>query len=198
MARTYEKEFLTHLGKVFRQRGHAFFKIPDSYGMERFGIKRPFDAFVSMWGKAVGIEAKFLKSPQAFGKRHLRAHQIDHLVEVSRSGGLGIVCLEMRVSRGVYRWFFWEIEQFLNKTECGSIPKKDLLCGERYVERRTRGWYNLDVFEGTFFPAEEKSPKDGKGKRKCLVCGKKFSSKSPINRVCQACRGKPERDIIIY
>lgn len=198
MARVYEKEFLTHLGKVFTQKGHSFFKIPDSYGMERFGIKRPFDAFSVMWGKAVAIEAKFLKAPQAFGRRHVRPHQIDALVNVSRSGGLGIIALEVRMSRGNYRWFAWEIESFLLRTSSGSIKKNELLEEMPMASRKARQWYSLDVFEGKFFPGEEETQKARRKKRKCLSCGKMFSSKSKGNRLCWHCGHRPDRDIVLY
>lgn len=143
-----EAAFLTVLKKDFKRRGHWFYKIPDSPSAMRFMISKPFDVFVGMFNRFAGCEAKFLPGPEAFGVRHLRDVQIDGLDKVTARGrGLGFVWLEVHWSRGVYRFYWFEWEEFKAK---GAYTKKELEKLKNYVERTSKGRYDLRPFEADF------------------------------------------------
>jgi len=63
-----------------------FYKIPDSYGNERFTPKKPFDCFMLDNGNFHAIEFKMQKSQGAFAFDKVRPHQIEGLQETIKAG----------------------------------------------------------------------------------------------------------------
>ncbi len=95
-----EQTFTTDLKASFIKHGAFFFKIPDmphgAGGMTSFDIKKPFDAVALYRGRAIAIEAKFLKEYKSFGLKDLRPNQIDGLNWWEMQGGESYVMLNVR------------------------------------------------------------------------------------------------------
>lgn len=91
------------------------FKIPDAPirrgpGFRGFRGDRPCDLVACVDGRFVGIEVKLLKGYQAFGWRHLRPSQREHLRRIHDAGGLALVAAVVWVPRRVKRLFLWNFE----------------------------------------------------------------------------------------
>lgn len=93
-----EQTFLLDLKASFAKYGAFWFKIPDMphTGPTKFDVKKPFDAIARFNGRTHAIEAKFQKTYEAFGLRHLRPNQIKGLNDWQQQGGDAWVFLNIR------------------------------------------------------------------------------------------------------
>lgn len=101
----------TDMIKGIRNIGGQAEKIPDPTpmpGMPYMTVKRPFDVFGCYKGRMLVIEAKWLKEPEAFGKRHFSSHQLEKLQAYDRAGAMCFIMLftkyERRIHMMVWRW----------------------------------------------------------------------------------------------
>lgn len=108
-----------------------YYKIPDSYGNERFTPLKPFDAFfikrVNNISTSVALEYKMLKEKKSFPFSSVRPNQIDGLMKFSKIGK-AFILINYRFQNKdgrVNRAFVIEIDKF-NKMICElnrkSIP----------------------------------------------------------------------------
>jgi penicillin-binding protein-related factor A (putative recombinase) len=98
-------------------------------GATRFDLKKPFDIAACRREKIIAIECKQLKSYQAFGRRHMRDHQVDALHEIRDRGGVAWVLLNVRQKKPYLNRLIplrWGEDQELF-TPGSSIKKSDLM-----------------------------------------------------------------------
>jgi len=139
-----EANFLTELKHSFGQMENTFWlkisDFPHFQGMKtRFDAAKPFDAVAVIDGVPIAIEAKMLKSFQAFGLRHLRECQIDGLERWERAGGKSYVFLNIRIKRekgrpgfnGLYIFHWREFRSLEKSIKKAELEKMDFIRGCR-------------------------------------------------------------------
>lgn len=146
-----ESQFLTELRKSLEREGVFFHKITDlpqswTRNTLRFDKPKPFDAFASIWGTAVAIEAKVIPKYQAFGLGQLRDSQMRGLQAMTDSGGKAFVFLNVRGNgRGrlnrviIFNWeTFARRKTSIKKRELETLPyiesKKGLFDLRKWVD----------------------------------------------------------------
>lgn len=133
----------------FERIGAWAYKIPDApryKGQQRMSpVARPFDLTICYEGQYHALELKFLRDYQAFGRRHLRESQVEHLDAVENAGGSSWVGAVVCVPRRFCRLILWPWREFPQRS-----MRKSALEGLRGVDRQSneggRYYWDLDQF----------------------------------------------------
>lgn len=149
-----EADFCRDIRKRLGLAGAWAYKIPD---MPRFSgqkdlrpIVRPFDIAACWEGRLVAIEVKRLLGYQAFGLRHMRNSQEEHLTEVAASGARAFVFLVVWEPRTIKRLLIFPWETFprndtIKKRELEAWPYVELLDWDAQQWLRDIGPCSFDV-----------------------------------------------------
>jgi len=120
--RRIESIFTGELKKCFDEiHGCFFYKIPDSYGMERFAPKKPFDCV--LWYRATisplsngskALELKSMNKKTAFPFNKVKPHQIDGLLNAFTAGAGAYIIINYRDKETKYnKAFYLTVVQFI-------------------------------------------------------------------------------------
>ena len=131
---------ITRMIRASLERAGAWaYKIPDHAfvpGRRRANIPRPFDLVACYRGELLAIEVKLLRGYQAFGMRHLRESQIEHLERVVQAGGRAYVFCVVWEPRQYKRLLIWPWDEFPREA---SIRKRELQ-ELPYLDHARCGW----------------------------------------------------------
>ena len=73
-------------------------------------------------GKYIDFEAKETKNAKAFPLANIHKHQIEHLKQITRHGGIGFIIVRFTSINETYLLTYDKLEQFLNNSKHKTIP----------------------------------------------------------------------------
>jgi len=124
-----ESNFANEFKKSCKFLGYFYYKIPDSYGNERFTPNKPFDAFIMENGNFHAIEFKMTKSKVGFSFDRVRPHQEAGLLELLKHGAKTTSIIINYRFKKYNKAFIIPIEDFVKlkeKSTKKSIPFKEI------------------------------------------------------------------------
>lgn len=129
-----ESQFNTEMVQSLRYWGAFAYKLADLPASLtralRFTPDKPCDIIAGFAGKMVGIESKQMKKYEAFGLRHIRDSQVEHMNAMIAAGCRAFVILNIRIravkgeTKHENRTVIFDWKEFREQKE--SIKAKDL------------------------------------------------------------------------
>lgn len=73
-------------------------------------------------GKYIDFEAKETKNSKSFPLNNIHKHQIEHLKQITKQGGIGFIIVRFTTINETYLLTYDKLETFLNNNERKTIP----------------------------------------------------------------------------
>jgi len=107
-----------------------YYKIPDSYNMERFSPKKPFDSIILYQGKLHAIEFKLIQEKKSFAFSNVKEHQEQGLFDAWNNGAEAYIIINYRFTEKsgerTNSVFVIEIQEYLDLKKKLSETRKSI------------------------------------------------------------------------
>lgn len=133
-----------------------YYKIPDSYGNQRFTPLKPFDSFILYKGNFIAMEFKMHKKTSAWPFDSVKEHQIEGLLKIFNENGMAWVILNIRrpfvnIVKAITISDFIELKQKYSDNNKKSIPLSEIDSCNKFIniprDYSTKGkiLYNINI-----------------------------------------------------